>query len=342
MAVSEKNEYCAFHYENPSDGECSNCGLSICEADTEYDASANRLCQLCFNITRAKPILRYIQIGLWGIVIASVIVLWSILGSQGIWYALIPVVLILFAPYFLRPLIMRLYFRDLTPGESILPILRYFEASGNLDHYKMFIKFIKQIDKEELEKIQQPLYQYLVPALAFNFSKLPENWESEVTDHLKITRKEFITLLTQDYRAILIQTAVHNAQANMSMFMYYLSEDANDPDLLKEYIKEIVSSDVMKLDEESLNTIYKNLLEDLYLYEDKFYDTCDELGLSKEKLLLKQLIDRFEPPLVPKNQIEAVLSPEQLKEKRKREKEQAEQPEQPEQLQFVTNEEESQ
>ena len=114
MVTSERTEICAFHYENQSDGECSNCGLSMCNLDQEYDVSANRLCQLCHNITKAKPILRYIQIGLWGIVIASVIVLWSVLGSSGIWYALLPVVLILFAPYFLRPLIMRLYLPEPT------------------------------------------------------------------------------------------------------------------------------------------------------------------------------------------------------------------------------------
>ncbi|MCE7742909.1 MAG: hypothetical protein GOP50_10680, partial [Candidatus Heimdallarchaeota archaeon] len=65
--------------------------------------------------------------------------------------------------------------------------------------------------------------------------------------------------------------------------------------------------------------IYKKLLEDLYLYDEKFYEYCDKLGLKKEKALISQLIERFVPPPVPKNQIEAVMTPEQLIEKRKKE-----------------------
>jgi hypothetical protein len=110
--------------------------------------------------------------------------------------------------------------------------------------------------------------------------------------------------------------------------MFYLSEAASDKDLIKEYISEITSENVMKLDEEEVNIIYKSLLEDLYLYEDQFLDFCDELGLTKQKDLLVQLIARYDPPPVPKNQIEAVMTIEQLREKRKKEQEEADSPDQ--------------
>ena len=93
--------------------------------------------------------------------------------------------------------------------------------------------------------------------------------------------EEFVDLLTVEFRAVLIQTAVHNAQPNISMFIFYLSETANDTDLLKEYIMEITSPNVMTLNTEEVNKIYQKLLEDLYLYEDKFYAVCEELGLIK-------------------------------------------------------------
>ena len=53
-------------------------------------------------------------------------------------------------------------------------------------------------------------------------------------------------------------------------------------------------------------------------------------GFKKQKDLLIQLIERFDPPPVPKNQIEAVMSSDQLREKRRKEKELAENPPPPE------------
>ncbi len=326
MVGQDRTNYCAFHFENSSDGECTNCGLNICNLDQNYDPQANRLCQLCSNITKAKPRIRYIQYGLWIIVIAAVIVIWSILGSGGLWYALLPLLLILIVPYGLRPYIMKLYFKDLSPKESVLPILRYFEASGNQDHYKLFLKFLKNMTEEEISGMEDKLYEYLVPALAFNYSKLPEDWEEMITTHLKITSDKFENILTTKYRNVLLQTAVHSAQPNMSEFIFYLSETAEDEKLIVDYIKEITSPEIMKLSDDELNAIYRKLLEDLYLYDEKFYEQCEKLGLMKEKDLISQLIDRFVPPPVPKNQLEAVMTTEQLIEKRKKEADSASEP----------------
>lgn len=320
MAAQDRSTYCAFHHENPSDGECSNCGLSICNLDQNYDPQANRLCQLCFNITKAKPRVRYIQIGMWVIVIAAVVVIWSTV-ENGLWFALLPLLLILAVPYLLRPYIMKLYFKNLEPRESILPVLRYFEASGNADHFKLILKFLKNMTKEEIKAMENKIYEYLVPALAYNYSKLPDDWEENLTSNLKISEEEFVQILTQKYRSTLLQTAVHSAQANISDFIFLLSEKGNDEDLIADYIKEITSPEIMKLKDDELNSIYKKMLEDLYLYDEKFYAYCDKLGLEKEKILISQLIDRFEPPPVPKNQLEAVMPTEQLIEKRKKEQE---------------------
>jgi len=328
MVNIERNEFCAFHFHNAKDGECANCGLAICSLDQHYDLQANRLCQICLNLTRAQKIARYLQFSLWGIIIGLVVMLYLLLRNSGqtTFYAFLPVILLLVVPFVLRPLLMKLYFRDLKPIESVLPILRYFEGSGNIDHYKLFMKFLGKLTEEEMKDIQKPLYDYLIPALAFNYSKLPEDWEDSLTKKLQISKENFVELLTKDYRQVLIQTSVHNAQTNMSLFIFYLSEIASDIDLLKEYITEMTSPEIMKLNEEEVNIIYKSLLEDLYLYEDRFLDLCDELGLKKQKDLLVQLIARFDPPPVPKNQIEAVMTIEQLREKRKKEKEEAENP----------------
>ncbi len=323
MVNIERKEYCAFHFHNTTDGECANCGLAICNLDQHYDVQANRLCQICFNLTRAQKIARYMQFGLWGIIIGLVVMLYLLLRNSGqTFYAFLPVLLLLVVPYALRPILMKLYFRDLQPIESVLPILRYFEGSGNIDHYKLFMKFLGKLSEEELKDIQKPLYDYLIPALAFNYSKLPEDWEDALTKNLQISKERFVDLLTEDYRQVLIQTSVHNAQTNMSLFIFYLSEIASDMNLIKEYITEMTSPEVMKLNKEEVNIIYKSLLEDLYLYEDRFFNFCDELGLEKQKDLLVQLIERFDPPPVPKNQLEAVMTIEQLREKRKKEAEQ--------------------
>ncbi len=332
MVEAEREEFCAFHYTNTSDGKCSTCGLSLCNLEQHYGASADRICQLCFNITKARKTVRYVQISIWVVIIALVITLWQVLGSGNVIYALLPIALILFVPYILRPLIFRLYFTNLLPKESILPILRYFEASGNNEHYKIFMKLLKRISEEELDEIRPALYSYLIPALAFNFSRLPEDWEDEMTTNLRVSKEDFVQIFTKDYRKILIQTSVHNAQENLSQFLIYLSKTADDKELLKEYITEITSAEIMALSENDLNTIYGKLLEDVFLFEEQFYELCDELNLEKEKVLLAQLLSRYEPPPVPKNQIEAVMTPTQLREKRKKERETASLPKEIENL----------
>jgi hypothetical protein len=264
---------------------------------------------------------KYIQYGPWVVVLAAVILIWSLVQSDNrLWYAMLPLLLILVFPYVLRPILMRMYFENITPKESILPMLRYFEASGNPDHFKFFLKFVKEVPEEELIAMEKKLYEYLVPALAFNFSRLPDDWEEKITSHLKITKEDFETKLIDEYRSVLLQTAVHSAQPNISKFIFNLSERANDEKLIADYIKEITSPEIVTLDDDEINTIYKKLLEDLYLYDELFYDYCDKLGLEKEKALIEQLVARFVPPPVPKNQLEAVMTTEQLIEKREKEK----------------------
>jgi hypothetical protein len=261
------------------------------------------------------------QFGLWGIAIAIFIIIWQVMETLNWFIAMIPLLLVLLTPYALRPVIMRLYFRDLEPSQSVLPIIRYFEASGNQDHYKLFMKMIEKLSEEEMAEIKDKLFDYLVPALAFNYSKLPEEWDNELVEKLEMSKEEFIGILTTNYRKTLIQTAVHNPQENFSQFLIYLSENANDKDLLKEYIYEITSEDVISSTDEELNSIYNKLLEELYLYEEQFNEICDELKLTKQKDLIAQLLVRYVPPPVPKNQIEAVLTTEQLIEKRRKENE---------------------
>ncbi|MHA1952954.1 MAG: hypothetical protein ACXAAM_03785 [Candidatus Heimdallarchaeaceae archaeon] len=320
MVEKDRTEFCAFHYTNETDGKCSLCGLTICNLDQQYNTAADRICQLCFNISRARKITKYFQFGLWGIAIAIFIIIWQVMGALN-FFAMIPLLLVLVFPYLIRPLIMKLYFRELEPKESVLPIIRYFEASGNQDHYKLFMKMINKITEEEMSDIKIKLFDYLVPALAFNYAKLPEDWDTDLVEKLKMSKDEFVEVLLSDYRKTLIQTAVHNPQENFSQFLLYLSESAQDKDLLKEYINEITSNDVISSTDEELNSIYNKLLEELYLYEEKFNEICDELNLTKQKDLIAQLLQRYEPPPVPKNQIEAVLTIEQLREKRRKESE---------------------
>ena len=321
MVEQDRAEFCAFHFTNETDGKCSLCGLTLCNLDQQYNAAAERICQLCYNISRARKFIKYMQFGLWGIAIAIFIIIWQVMETLNWFIAMIPLLLVLLTPYLLRPVIMRLYFRELEPIQSVLPIIRYFEASGNQDHYKLFMKMIEKLSEEEMAEVKDRLFDYLVPALAFNFAKLPEDWDSDLVEKLNMSKEEFIGILTTNYRKTLIQTAVHNPQENFSQFLIYLSENAEDKDLLKDYINEITSEDVISSTDEELNSIYNKLLEEIFLYEEQFNEICDELKLTKQKDLIAQLLNRYEPPPVPKNQIEAVLTTEQLIEKRRRESE---------------------
>jgi len=178
---------------------------------------------------------------------------------------------------------------------------------------------LKQITEEELGEMRKPPFSKPIPAIAFKFSKLPLDWEEGLVENLKMSFEDFAREITENYRTIIIQSAVHSSHANISEFIFYISEVTKNKDFLKEYIVAITSPEIISLKDEELQTIYGKLLEDLYLYEEKFAEICDELGLKKEKEKIQSLLARYEPPPVPKTRVEAVMKPEQLREKRRKE-----------------------
>lgn len=321
MVEIERDDYCAFHFSNRSDGKCASCGLPICVLDQSISLTGEKTCQLCQNITKTKKISRYFQIGMLVVVVGLVFLVWQLTKGleNGGYYIFIPLVLMFIFPYFIRPYLMKLYFKGIEPKESVLPILRYFEASGSQNHFKLFNKFLKKLTEEEIAEMRKPLFSYLIPAIAFNFSKLPVEWETELVENLKISFEDFAREITENYRTIIIQSAVHSSHSNISEFIFYISEVAESKEFLKDYIIAITSSEIISLGDEELQTIYGKLLEDLYLYEEKFAKICDELGLKKEKAKIQSLLARYEPPPVPKTRVEAVMKPEQLREKRRKE-----------------------
>ncbi len=313
---------CVFHVTNEATAKCAECGLAICDLDQDYNLKQERICPICANRYKAKKFLRLINYGLYGSLIAIFVVM--LVMKLGWTYYFIPILLLLLAPYIMRPLIIKFYFQGLEPIQIILPLIKYFEISGNEQYYKLFLKNIKQLEEQDIASIRNTILEYLIPALALNFAILPENWEQEVSNVLKLDLKDFQSIMVSEYKNVLIQTAVHAAHPDISKFMIYLAEETGDKDILKDYIKEICSDEILSLSEKELNTIYKNLLEELYLYDDTFYSLCDELGLVEEKEKIKLLIEKFVPPPVPKNQFEAVLPPQQLEERRRIEKLKAE------------------
>ncbi|MHA1866224.1 MAG: hypothetical protein ACTSWZ_06930 [Candidatus Heimdallarchaeaceae archaeon] len=328
----EIKENCAFHIHNESTEKCAECKLAICDLDQDYNMKQERICPICANRHNAKKTLRLFNYGLYAIIIVASVVLIAL--RFPISYLFIPLLLLMVAPYVFRPYLLKLYFKGLEPQQVVIPVLKYFEISGNPQYYSLFLKNIKAIPEEELTKHKEIIMKHTIPAIAFNFSKLDDKWENELSEVLRIDKSEFRKDLTTKYRKILIQTALHGSQPNISKFMFFVAEETKDDDFLKEYIQEICSDEIAKLSDKELNTIYKDLLEELYLFEEQFYEVCDRLNLSKEKEKIKNLVKRFVPPPVPKNQIEALLPPEQLEQKRQMEEKQIDMIEEDEEVQI--------
>lgn len=305
MSDSLNNEtICAFHYTQKSTGTCAQCKLPICDLDQYYNQAQERVCPICHNVEKAKPVLRNIQYISMAIIGIGVILTIRFLGWT---YAFLLLLLVFALPYFLQPIAYRLYFKNLESIEVILPLLRYFEALGNIQQYNIALKYIKKLSPEELTNFKEAILQFLVPAIMFNYARLPKEWEEDLVKHLNMSIEEFEELLITKYRKTIINIAVKNAQAEVSQFIFKLGERDESGEFVKEYISAIASVASQEVNDEELNTIYKGLLEELYIYEEQFYSKCDELGLSKEKEAIEQLVKRFVPPPVPKTKLEALM-----------------------------------
>ncbi len=309
MSKTANEEICAFHYHNKSTVKCSLCGLPICDSEEASPADGKKICSLCFNSPKASKFRKYIQIGTIVITLPSALLIFLFVPSENSYQ--------LFAFLLLIPLMIglliggnrlltKIAYKGLEKHQMILPLIRYFEASGNAQFYKIFLKNLKKLSDEELEKIRLPLLDYLIPALLFNYSKLDDNWQEDLLKYLKIDEVTLAKIFVDDYKTLLINIAVHDAKADLSKFIYYLGDIIENDEIIIKYIKEIASDDIKNLKDEQLKQDYDMLLEELFLYEEQFYSVCDRLNLQKEKEALAALLKRYEPPPVPKSSMDAI------------------------------------
>ncbi|MHA1464081.1 MAG: hypothetical protein ACTSQ2_03190 [Candidatus Heimdallarchaeaceae archaeon] len=304
MSKTAKEEICAFHYNNKSTEQCALCGLPICDSAEATNLEGQKICALCFNSPKASKFRKYVQIGTMVITVTSVVLIFLLVPSENsnqLWafLALIPLMIGLLIGG--NRLLTSIAYKGLLKQQMILPLIRYFEASGNEQFYKLFLKNLKKLSDEEIEDIRNPLFDYLVPAILFNYSKLNVGWQDDLLKHLKIDEVALARIFAEDFRTLLINIAVHDAKADLSKFIFYLGDITENDELIITYIKEIASDDIKNLPEDQLRKDYDKLLEDLFLYEDLFYSICDRFNLDKEKEAITALIARYEPPPVPKS-----------------------------------------
>ncbi|MBY8999791.1 MAG: hypothetical protein KGD64_02655 [Candidatus Heimdallarchaeota archaeon] len=309
MSETATKELCAFHYQKTSTAQCALCGLPICDSEEDLSAEAKQICSLCFNSPRASKFRKYIQLGTMATTIASVILIFLVVPSENsyqLWAFLLLIPLMIGLLIGGNKLLTNIAYKGLYKTQMILPLIRYFEASGNAQFYKLFLKNLKKLSDEEIESIRKPLYDYLIPAILFNYSKLDEKWQEDLLKYLQIDEVTLAKLFVEDYRTLLINIAVHDAKADLSQFIFYLGEISKNNDIVHIYLKEITSDDIKNLKDEQLRKDYDKVLEDLFLYEEIFYAKCDELNLQKEKEALIELLKRYEPPPVPKSGMDAI------------------------------------
>ena len=307
MAETSTEEICAFHYTTKSDEKCAYCGLPICKLDEYYNPEAKRICALCNNSPKATKLRKYIQIGTMGITLAVVVIVFWVVPSEYQLWSLLGLIPLMIALLFGgNRLLSSIAYGGLEKDQMILPLIRYFEASANPQFYKLFLKNLKKLTDEEKEEIKKPIFDYLVPAILFNYSKLDDDWQEDLLKLLSIEKLDLATVFIKDYRVLLINIAVHDAKAELSKFIFYLGEITEDETIIVDYIKEISSPALQKLDDDTLRQNYDKLLEDLFLYDDEFYQICDKLNLAKEKEAIKNLLSRYEPPAVPKSAMDAI------------------------------------
>ncbi len=309
MSETAKEEICAFHYHNKSTVQCATCGLPICDLEEGATAEGKQICTICFNSPKASKFRKYIQIGTLLVTLPSVILIFTLVPSENsyqLWafLALIPLMIGLLIGG--NRLLTNMAYKGLGKNQMILPLIRYFEASGNDQFYKIFLKNLKKLSDEELEEIREPLFDYLVPAILFNYSRLSDNWQEDLLKYLKIDEIALAKTFAEDFRTLLINIAVHDAKADLSKFIFYLGEITGNDEIIVDYIKAIASKDIKNLEDDQLKKDYDMLLEELFLYEEIFYSVCDRLNLPKEKEALAALLKRYEPPPVPKSAMDAI------------------------------------
>jgi len=324
---------CAYHPLEEAEERCTVCNITLCK-NCHADSQLNDgMCHSCRRQQKISKIYTYIRYSVWGVGITWVIISLFIftnveswldkilIGSTGIAGAILVNFIFAF-------ILSRMLISDLKPHQKLFVALSRYSITGNKVFFNQAVSSMKKVD--DIKLYQDALIDHIVSIIILQPHDFPSDWLGYLSEQFHFTEEELLAGIVEFgidvfENNIFIQ---HHYQA-LESYIDILNRTNNEE--LYNHLVDRIIQEIQKIDLKAVNkpspvripgvdptqqpqreepsTIrHRALLTELKLLDSELEEFMEKVNRQADFKIIKDIIDPFELPSVPKNTLAAARS----------------------------------
>ena len=310
--------FCAFHLGEPAIDICQLCGVSV---GSNVELWQDKYCLLCKKRGQVELFVQRLNtIFLFLAITMGVLVVFTEVITLTIMFVVIIPPAVLF--YVIQSQQRRLMYRGIPDIERIGPALHMFALLEDRSHFNVAMKSLQNITPAQRTQIEPYFWQSLAFVAYLGYYSMPDDWQKTVALIWNINESEICDkMIESDHARILTLLKERGISNNAAGFILEIMKSSTDESYVKLLLESVATIDMSNFSEQDKLETQDNIYIDL----EKFIEHADRLGLSTFKEEISKLLEGYEAPPLPENRLEALMTIEQLREKRTVERQRQEQ-----------------
>jgi len=320
---------CVYDPEIEAEGRCSLCNVPLCKTcNTEAELN-NDLCHACTRQGKIARLYQIIRLSSCGLGLAWVVVAMIIFNNvqfiNRILYGAYGLIGAIFINFLMAFILTRMMISDLKPHQRVFVGLSRYAATGNKMFFDQAIRSMKKV--EDMSPYRDALFDQIVSILILQPYDLPMDWVNYLCEIFQLTEEELLSGIIE-FGTDVFEENIFNQYYYQAMEPYIeVLKLTERDDLYNKLMDEIMKIlDTVNLSELTKPPVYtisgqaapqqqrkdpKEIRDSAFLTELKLIDSELEEFLvrvkrQKDYKKIKEIIDDFQLPAVPKNTFEAV------------------------------------
>ena len=301
--------FCAFHLGEPAVDICQVCGMSV---GSNVELWQDKYCLLCKKRGQVELFVQRLNtIFLFLTITAFVLAIFTgIVTLTTVFFVIIPPAVLI---YVVQSQQRRLMYRGIPDIERIGPALHMFALLEDKSHFDVAMKSLQNITPAQRTQIEPYFWQSLAFVAYLGYYSMPGDWRKTVAFIWNIDVSEICDkMIERDHTRILTLLKERGISNNAAGFILEILESSTDESYVKLLLESVATIDMSNFSEQEKLETQDNIYIDL----DEFVEHADRLGLSTFKEEISKLLEGYEAPPLPENRLEALMTIEQLREKR--------------------------
>jgi len=324
---------CAFHPLEDAEERCTVCNITLCKncyADSELN---DGMCHSCRRQQKISKIYTYIRYGVWALGIAWVIIAIIIFSGVKSWldiilYGSMGIAGAIFTNFIIAYILSRMLISDLAPHQKLFVALSRYSITGNKIFFNQAIKTLNKV--EDVRIYQDALMDHIVSILILQPYDLPSDWLGYLSEQFKFTEEELLAGIVEFGVDVFEDNIfIQNHFQALEPFIDILNK-TEKVDIYNKLVDRILD-EISKVDidaisksapvripgvdparqptkEEPSTIRHRAFLTEVKLLDAEIEEFMEKQNRQKDFAKIKNIIDNFELPSVPKNTLDAARS----------------------------------